>query len=171
MPSGTMMPARPVGVRLGHVVHKEDFAALCLDGEALVGLNAAFRGHEGGVGEDHVGEFVPALLGGEGVVLEDVRIGEAVEVEVHQGEAHHVGRDVVAFEVLGKAALFVGRDLAVALGVGVGAEDVLVGGDEEAGGAAGGVEDGLALLRGDDFDHEIDDVARGAELAGIALRA
>ena len=59
----------------------------------------------------------------------------------------------------------------MAVGVGVGAEDVLVGGDEEAGGAAGGVEDGLVLLRVDDRDDEVDDVARGAELAGIALRA
>ncbi len=59
----------------------------------------------------------------------------------------------------------------MALGVGVGAENVLVGRDEEAGGAAGGVEDGFALQRSDDLDHEIDDVARGAELAGIALRA
>ena len=59
----------------------------------------------------------------------------------------------------------------MALGVGVGAEDVLVGGDEEPGGAAGGVEDGLVLLRGEDLDHEINDVARGAELTGIALGA
>ena len=89
---------------LGHVVHEEDFAALGLDGEAAVGLDAAFRGHEGRVGEDDVGEFVPALLGGEGVVFVDVRIGEAVEVEVDQREAHHVGRDVVALEVFGEAA-------------------------------------------------------------------
>ena len=100
-----------------------------------------------------------------------MRVGEAVEVEVHQRQAHHVGRDVVALEVLGEAALFVRRQGAVALGVGVGPEDVLVGGDEEAGGAAGGVEDGLVLLRVDDRDDEINDVARGAELAGIALRA
>ena len=37
--------------------------------------------------------------------------------------------------------------------------------------AAGGVEDGPTLLRGEDFDHEVDDVARGTELAGIALAA
>ena len=40
---------------LGHVVHEEHFAALGLDGEAVVGLDAAFRGHEGRVGEDDVG--------------------------------------------------------------------------------------------------------------------
>ena len=98
-------------------------------------------------------------------------IGEAVKVEIHQREAHHVRRDVVAGEVFGEAALFVGRELAVALGVGIGAEDVLVGGDEEAGGAAGGVEDGFVFLRGENLDHEINDVARGAELACIALRS
>ena len=95
---------------LGHIVHEEDFAALGLDGEALVGLDAAFRGHEGRVGEDDISEFVPALLGGEAVVFVNVRIGEAVEVEVHQGEAHHVGRDVVALEVLGETAAFVGGE-------------------------------------------------------------
>ncbi len=104
---------------LGHVVHEEDFAALGLDGEALVGLDATFRGHEGRVGEDDVGEFVPTLLGGGCVVFVDVRIGEAVEVEVHQQEAHHVGRDVVALEILGEAALFFGSELAVAFLVGV----------------------------------------------------
>ncbi len=100
---------------LGHVVHEEDFAALGLDGETLVGLDAAFRRHEGRIGEDDIGEFVPAFLGREGVVLVDVRVGEAVEVQVHQREAHHVGRNVVALEILGEAALLVGRERAAAL--------------------------------------------------------
>jgi hypothetical protein len=62
--------------------------------------------------------------------------------------------NVVAFEVLGEAALFVGRERALAFGVGVGAQDVFVGGDEEAGGAAGGVEDGAERVQvgGIDFD-------------------
>jgi len=50
-------------------------------------------------------------------------------------------------------------------------KDVFVGRDEEPGSAAGRVKYGFILLRVDDFDHEIDDVARGAELAGIALAA
>jgi len=94
-----------------------------------------------------------------------------VQVQVHQRQAHHVGRDVVAIEVLREAALFVRRQGAVALGIGVGLEDVLVGRDQESGGAASRVEHGLGLLRGDDFDHEINDVARGAELPGLALGA
>ena len=72
---------------------------------------------------------------------------------------------------LREPAFLVGRKFAVALGVGVGAEDVLVGGDEEARGPAGRIENGLVFLRVDDLDHEIDDVARSAELSGIALRA
>ena len=156
---------------LGHVVHEQHFAALGLDREAVVRLDAALRRHEGRVGEDDVGVLVPAVLAGERVVLVDVRVGEAVQVQVHQRQAHHVGRDVVALEVLRQAALVVGRQRAVALGVGVGLEDVLVGRDQEAGGAAGRVEHGLGLLRVDDLDDEIDDVARGAELPGVALGA
>jgi hypothetical protein len=67
--------------------------------------------------------------------------------------------------------LIVGREGAVPLGVVLRAQDVFVGGDEEASGAAGGVENGLVLLRGEHLDHEINDVARGAELAGISLAA
>ena len=65
----------------------------------------------------------------------------------------------------------VGGEGAVAVFVSIFAIDVFVGGDEESGGAAGGVEDGFVLLWVDELDHEVDDVARGAELPGIALRA
>ena len=105
---------------LGHVVHEQHFAAFALHREAVVRLDAALRRHERRVGEDHVGVFVPAVLAGEGVVLVDVRVGEAVQIHVHQRQPHHVGRDVVAPEVLRQAALFVGGQRAVALGVGVG---------------------------------------------------
>jgi hypothetical protein len=100
-----------------------------------------------------------------------VGLGEAVQIEIHQREAHHVGRDVVALEVGGEAGLVVGSEGDVALLVGVGAEDVLEGGDEESDGAAGGIEHGLGFLGVDDGDHEVDDMARGAELTGIALGA
>lgn len=94
-----------------------------------------------------------------------------MEVQIHQGEAHHVGRDVVALEVLGETTLFIGGEREPAFGVSIGAEDVLIGGDEEARSAAGRVEDGLRLLRIEDRDDKINDVAWGAELTGIALRA
>ena len=94
------MPARPVlRQMLGDVVHKQDFAALGLDREAVVGSDAALGRHERRVGQNHVGVVVPAVLTGQGVVLEDVRGGEAVQVHVDQRQAHHVGRDVVALEV------------------------------------------------------------------------
>ena len=48
---------------------------------------------------------------------------------------------------------------------------MLVGGNEEPGGAAGGIEDGILLLRVDDIHDEIDDMTRGAELSGVSLRA
>ena len=76
------------------------------------GLMPPFGRHEGRIGEDDVGEFVPALLGGQRVVFVDVRIGEAVQVEVHQREAHHVGRDVVALEFLARRPFSSGRECA-----------------------------------------------------------
>jgi hypothetical protein len=98
-----------------------------------------------------------------------MRVGEAVQVQVHQRQANHVGRDIVAPEVPGEAALLIGRQRAVALGVGVGLEDVLVGGDQKPGGTACRVEHSLGLLRVDDFDHEFNNMARGEELSGVAL--
>ena len=49
------------GEVLGHVVHEQHLAALGLDGEAVMRPDAAFRGHEGRIGQDHVGVLVPAV--------------------------------------------------------------------------------------------------------------
>jgi len=155
----------------GDGVHEQHLTALGLHRKAVVGLDAALRRHEGRIGEDDVGVFVPFVQAGEGIVLSNVRVGEAVQVQVDQRQAHHVGRNVVALEVPGEAAFFVGRQDAVAPVIGVGLEDVLVGKDQEPGGAAGRVKHGLALLWVDDLDHEINDVARGTKLSGIALGA
>jgi len=76
-----------------------------------MGLDATLRGHKGRVGQDDVGEFVPALLRGERVVFVDARSREAVQIEIHQRQAHHVRRNVVAREVAGEAAFFVGVNL------------------------------------------------------------
>ena len=43
--------------------------------------------------------------------------------------------------------------------------------DQESGSAAGGIKDGLGLLRVNHGDDEVNNMARSAELAGIALRA
>ena len=57
--------------------------------------------------------------------------------------------------------------LLVCLGLGLLAQ-VLDGADEEAAGAAGGVEDGFAEARIDLLDDELGDGARRVELAGVA---
>ena len=48
---------------------------------------------------------------------------------------------------------------------------MFVGGDEKSGGAAGGIEHGLVLLRVDDGHDEVDDMPRGAELSRVSLGA
>lgn len=83
MPSGTITPARPLG----------------LDGEAVVRPDAAFGRHEWGIGHDHVAPLIPALLTGEGVVFVDDGIRKAVKIQVHAGQTHHVGCGVIAPEV------------------------------------------------------------------------
>ena len=137
--------------------------------------DAALRRHERRVGEDDVGVLVPAVLAGERVVFEDVRIAEAVQIHIHQRQAHHVGRDVVALEVPREAAAVVGGQrlgwigLVGPIGRVVRAQDVLPGRDQEPRGAAGRVEHGLVLFRIDDGDDEVDDVPGCAELPGVAL--
>ena len=71
----------------------------------------------------------------------------------------------------GKSAAIVGRKLAVTLGICIGAEDVLVGGDEESSRTTGRIQDSFAFLWSQDGDNEINDVTGGAELPGITLRA
>ncbi len=57
------------------------------------------------------------------------------------------------------------------LSIHVRSQDVLVRRYEEPGGAARGVQHNLVLLRVHHLDDKVDDVARGAELSGVALRA
>ena len=108
-----------------------------------------------------------------GLQHRDARLLQLVEVEIEDGDLHHVGVVVEAGEGLlfeelplrgleqravDEAALQVG-------GFGVLAQNVGEGGDEEAGRAARGVADALARLRVDERDDQVDDVARRAELA------
>lgn len=65
------------------------------------------------------------------VVLKNVRIGEAMQVAVHQRQTHYVGRYLIPLEVFGEAGLVVGPERAVALGVSSSAQGVLVSGDEK----------------------------------------
>ena len=159
---------------LGDVVGEEHLGLLRGDAEFGVRGHAAFRGHERRVGEDEVGPLVPARVVAQGVVDVDGGVGKAVEEEVHLAQFHHLVVHVVAGEVaidllaLGVGELVAGQGRA---GRGAVREDVPVGGDEEAARAAGGVEDFVAGLRVEAGDDEINDVARGAELAVLTLRA
>ena len=73
-------------------------------------FDAALGAHEGRVGQDHIGQLVPLVVLREGVVLHHMRVGKAVQVQVGQAQAHHVGRDVVTLDVGGQACALVGRE-------------------------------------------------------------
>lgn len=141
---------------------------------------------EGRVGHDDV---VFALLGealAEGVLVIDARVVDAVHHEIHEGEADHGGIEVIAVQALLQDALIVlveqSADTATDEAVVIGGEglalgrllpgelgdDILVGIEQEAGGATGGVADVMAELGIHQFTDELDNVARGAELAVFA---
>ena len=157
------------GEVFGHVVHEEHLAAFGFHRKAVVGADTSLGRHEGGIGQDDVRVFIPSFLAGEGVVFEDVRVDKVVQVHVDQRETYHVGRDVVALDVGCQSCFFVGRERTVSMVIGVIRKNVLVGRDEESGGAASRVEQRFVLLGIDDGDDEVDDMAWGAELARVAL--
>ncbi len=157
------------GEVLSHVVHEEHLAAFRFDGESVVRTDASLGRHEGRIGQDDVRVFIPAFLAGEGVVFVYVRVDELVQVHVDQRETYHVRGDVVAFDIAGQSFSLIGRERVEAFIVAVVFQDVLVGGDEESGGAAGRVEQAFVLLEIDEGHHEVDDMTRGAELTGISL--
>ena len=104
------------------------------------------RAGEGRIGED---EGVLLLLAGvvlrERVAVADVGVFDAVQEHVHAADAEHGVVEVeaveqVVVEVL--AQLRVAEDLRVVLA------QVFAGGDEEAGGAAGGIADDVASASG-----------------------
>jgi len=65
----------------------------------------------------------------------DGGVGELVQVHIHARKPHHIGRDVIADEVLGQALLLVRGEGWVLVLI----QDVLVSRDEEASRAAGRV--------------------------------
>ena len=100
-----------------------------------------------------------------------MRLDKAVQIQIHQRQPHHIGRNVIAPEVGRECPLFVGRQRTVPLGVGIGLENVLVRRNQEPSRAAGRIENSLVFLGVNDGDHEVDDMARRAKLPGVALRA
>jgi hypothetical protein len=88
-----------------------------------------------------------------------------MQEKVHDAQARRGVDDLPAAQgVVAQDALLVGVELVV---VRIG--DVVVGGEQEAAGAAGGVADALAGGGAHDLDHGLDERARGEVLAGAAL--
>ena len=82
-----------------------------------------------------------------------------MQIQVHGAQAHDFVDDVDAGEgFVAQSGQFV-----AVLGL---AFHVVVGGEQEAAGAAGRVDDGFADFRVDALDHRFDDRARGEVLAG-----
>ena len=130
-----------------------------------VALDAFFLfAAEGRIGEDDVHAVLFAdfrQFVAEGVAGVDLRRIEAVQEQIHLAE--QIGQRL-GFTAEDGALL---QDFPVGDGLDL-LFKVLEGFDEEAAGAAGGIEDGFAEARVEDFHHEADDGAGGVELAGIA---
>ena len=149
-----------------HKEHEEEVGGLAgpeLGGE--VRLNPVLlHSAEGRVGDDDVHALLRAPVAqgaGEGVVVPDVG-GNVDAVQEEIGHAQDVGQ--VLLLNAGEAVL---DGALVGLGLRLLAQ-LLDGADEEASGAAGGVEDGLAEAGIGLLDDELGDGAWGVELAGVA---
>ena len=149
----------PEFVALVFLLFGTDLAVVADDGVA------AFLA-ERRVGEDHV-ELPTAGLG-EGVGSVDgwiIRVGggtDAVQVEVHGAEADDAGDDVGAAQGLGPEVLHLRLAELVVLG------DVVVGGEQEAAGTAGGVANHLPGPWCRDIDDGADERA-GSEVLSCSL--
>ena len=131
---------------------------------------------EGRVGEDGVEEDAgirAAEADRERIEVADFRTLQLVQVEIEDGDFHHVGVVVEAgerllfeeFPLRGLEQRAVRDATPEVRGLRVLAEDVEERGDEKADGAARGIADALARLRIHERDDEADDVAGAAELA------
>ena len=113
----------------GDIVHKQHFAAAGWHRKAVVGPDAAFGGHKGRVGHNHIGKVLPAFLTGQSVVFIDLRVGKPVQIHIDQRQSHQIRRQVIAVQVAGQPSPFVGRQGNGAVGVGIGGQNMLVGRD------------------------------------------
>ncbi len=149
-----------------HEEHEEEVGGLAgAELGGVVGLDAVLlHATERRVGDDAVHALLRAPVAqgtGEGVVVADVG-GDVDAVQEEIGHAQDV-REVLLLDA-GEAVL---NFPLVGLGLRLFAQ-VLDGADEEAAGAAGGIEDGLAKAGVDLLHDELGDGARGVELAGVA---
>ena len=135
-------------------------------GEILAGGQAAaFLGAEGRIGEDQAGLGQGLAFGAEGVAVADAT-AEAVQHEIHEREAMRVLHVLHAEE--GFVAVFALLGVFERVEVVVLAQ-VVVGGDQEAAGAGGGVLNGVGQLRLHQGNHAVDQHARGEILPGAGF--
>ena len=184
------------GAAAAHLEHAQDegdeeqLGLLGLDGAQDVGVHVLVveAALEGRIGQDDVEGVLGALgeLLGEAlaqrVLVVDVGVVDAVQHQVHGGDAQHGGVEVEAVEhvrvrmcsrcslqqvagVDGVLLAIVSLHMLRPLVAGVLAQQVVIGLDQEAGGAAGRVADAVGRLGLQQLHHHADDVARGAELA------
>ena len=154
-----------------HQGEEQQFGLLGLDlaqqgGVDVLIVQAALEGRVGEDDVEGVGGLVRELVGeavAQGVLVVDVRGVDAVQQQVHGGDAQHGGVEVEAMEhagadvlpvvfqqVAGVDGLGVAVDLLLVgpLRRGVGAQQVFHDADQEAAGAAGRIGDGLGRLAG-----------------------
>ncbi len=166
------------------VLDKEQLGLGGGKGEVLVDVALVDAAGKGRVGHDDVvfGLFDVAFA--EGVLVVDLGLVDAVHHQVHQPQAHHGAVDVVAEEgglqnglrLFGETRRHRGADKAVLVGPQIFfaclfrqlGDDVLIGPQQKAAGTAGRIGDAVAELRLHQVGHQLDDVARGAELAVLA---
>lgn len=130
------------------------------------GAAAALLSAEGRIREDHVGFRQASASGTEGVAELDVAL-HAVQHQVHEREAVHVGHQLHAVErLLALEGLHARGQLEQVVRLG---PDVAVGVDKEAAGAGGGILNQLFGLGLHQRDHALDERARREVLAGAAL--
>ena len=131
--------------------------------EVLGAVLVVERPGEGRVGEDERVFFLLArVVLPERVAVSDVGVFHAVEEHIHAADAEH---GVVKIEPVEEVVVEVFLELRVAEDLRVVVAEVFARRHEEAARAARGIADDILRRGRGELDHELDDVARGAELA------
>ena len=130
--------------------------------QVLGGVLVVQTAGKGRVGQDEaVGAGVARAALREGIAVFDGRVFHAVQHHVHAADAQH---GVVEIEAMEHGVVEVPVLRRHAQHVGVGGAQVVAGGHQVAAGATGRVADGVLRGGGGERHHQLDDVARGAEL-------
>ncbi len=126
------------------------------------------RAGERRIGQDQrVLLLLPGVVLGQRVAVGDVGVLHAVQQHVHAADAQHGVVEVVAVE---EGVVEVPQLLLAAEELRMPPAEVLANGHEEAGRTAGGIADDVVRPRRHQFDHQLDDVPRSAELPVLPSR-